>query len=90
MTTDLGTVYFRESQNTYDKYVYVVDSRQSEHFSQLFKTVKHFNLSEKEFNHIGYGTVNGKDGKPLKTREGGVYKLVDLYSDVKNLLKRKI
>ena len=87
MTTDLGTVYFRESQNTYDKYVYVVDSRQSEHFSQLFKTVKHFNLSEKEFNHIGYGTVNGKDGKPLKTREGGVYKLVDLYSDVKNLLK---
>ena len=89
MTTDLGTVYFRESQNTYDKYVYVVDSRQSEHFSQLFKTVKHFNLSEKEFNHIGYGTVNGKDGKPLKTREGGVYKLVDLYLDVKNLLKRE-
>ncbi len=89
MTTDLGTVLFRENKNVYDKYIYVVDYRQKEHFSQLFSTVKHFELSNSEFIHVGYGTVNGKNGKPLKTREGGVYKLVDLYSDVKKLLTKE-
>ncbi len=88
MTTDLGTVKFRETNEEYDKYIYVVDSRQKEHFSQLFSTIKHFDLSRKEFIHVGYGTVNGKNGKPLKTRDGGVYKLIDLYSDVKKLLSR--
>ena len=89
MTTDLGTVVFRENKNIYDKYIYVVDSRQREHFSQLFSTVKYFELSDNEFIHVGYGTVNGKNGKPLKTREGGVYKLIDLYSDVKKLLTKE-
>ena len=89
MTTDLGTVVFRENKNIYDKYIYVVDSRQREHFSQLFSTVRHFELSDNEFIHVGYGTVNVKNGKPLKTREGGVYKLIDLYSDVKKLLTKE-
>ena len=89
MTTDLGTVLFRENKKIYDKYIYVVDFRQKEHFSQLFSTIRHFELSNKEFIHVGYGTVNGKNGKPLKTRDGGVYKLIDLYSDIKNLLKKE-
>ena len=89
MTTDLGTVVFRENKKIYDKYIYIVDFRQKEHFSQLFSTIKHFELSNKDFIHVGYGTVNGKDGKPLKTRDGGVYKLIDLYSDIKNLLKKE-
>ena len=47
----------------------------------MFSTVKHFKLSNKDFLHIAYGTVNGRDGKPLKTRDGGTYKLEDLYEE---------
>ena len=82
LTTDLGTVYFREQNFSVDKYLYVVDLRQSNHFSQVFSTVKYFQLSSKEFFHVSYGTVNGKDGKPLKTRDGGTYKLEDLFREV--------
>ena len=82
LTTDLGTVYFREQNFSVDKYLYVVDLRQSNHFSQVFSTVKYFQLSSKEFFHVSYGTVNGKDGKPLKTRDGGTYKLEDLFTEI--------
>ena len=84
---DLGTVLFREQNFDIDKYLYVVDQRQSNHFSSLFNS-KTLNLSSKEFLHISYGTVNGKDGKPLKTRDGGTYKLEDLYSDTYNFLEK--
>ncbi len=89
LTTDLGTVYFREQNGNFDKYLYVVDQRQSYHFVQLFRTVKFFELSNSEFIHISYGTVNGKDDKPLKTRDGGVYKLEELLNDVKAKLLKK-
>ena len=89
LTTDLGTVYFRERNGDFNKYLYVVDQRQSNHFVQLFKTVKYFELSNSEFSHISYGTVNGKDDKPLKTRDGGVYKLEELLKDVKRELLKK-
>tara|TARA_A200000113_G_scaffold222792_1_gene237063 strand:+ start:30 stop:1664 length:1635 start_codon:yes stop_codon:yes gene_type:complete len=89
LTTDLGTVYFREKNGNFDKYLYIVDQRQSNHFVQLFKTVKFFELSNSEFFHISYGTVNGKDDKPLKTRDGGVYKLEELLNDVKAKLLKK-
>lgn len=89
ITTDLGTVYFREQNGDFEKYLYVVDQRQSNHFIQLFKTVKYFELSSSEFFHISYGTVNGPDNKPLKTRDGGVYKLEELLNDVKEELLKK-
>jgi len=89
ITTDLGTVYFREQNGNFDKYLYVVDQRQSNHFIQLFKTVKYFELSSSEFLHVSYGTVNGQDDKPLKTRDGGVYKLEQLLNDVKKELLKK-
>lgn len=89
LTTDLGTVYFREQNGNFNKYLYVVDQRQSNHFVQLFKTIKFFELSNSEFSHISYGTVNGKDDKPLKTRDGGVYKLEELLNDVKTKLLKK-
>ena len=89
ITTDLGTVYFREQNGNFDKYLYVVDQRQSNHFIQLFKTVKYFELSSSEFLHVSYGTVNGQDDKPLKTRDGGVYKLEELLNDVKKELLKK-
>lgn len=89
MTTDLATVIDRESQLNPDKYVYVVDQRQHKHFEQLFKLIKLFSLSNAIFEHVGFGTINGKDGKPLKTRDGGNYKLSQLYQDIENQLKNK-
>ena len=89
LTTDLGTVYFREKNDDYDQYLYVVDQRQTNHFKQLFATVKYFELSSSNFTHVSYGTMNGTDNKPLKTRDGGVYKLITLRSDIKTELKKK-
>ena len=57
------------------------------HFEQLFATCKHFGLSDKNFKHIGFGTINGLDGKPFKTRDGEIYKLRTLYDDIKIKLK---
>jgi arginyl-tRNA synthetase len=89
MTTDLATIIDRESQLDPDKYVYVVDQRQHKHFEQLFKLIKLFSLSDAIFEHVGFGTINGKDGKPLRTRDGGNYKLSQLYQDIENQLKNK-
>jgi len=88
LTTDLGTVMHRERNQKCDKYIYVVDSRQKNHFEQVFKTVKHFNLSSGSFVHVGFGTVNGPDKKPFKTRDGNVYKLSKLHEDIKEKLKK--
>ena len=87
LTTDLGTVHYREENFDIDTYVYVVDQRQQKHFEQLFSTCKHFGLSDKNFKHIGFGTINGLDGKPFKTRDGEIYKLRTLYDDIKIKLK---
>ena len=87
LTTDLGTVHYREKNFDIDTYVYVVDQRQQKHFEQLFATCKHFGLSDKNFKHIGFGTINGLDGKPFKTRDGEIYKLRTLYDDIKIKLK---
>ena len=83
LTTDLGTVHYREENFDVDSYIYVVDQRQQKHFEQLFATCKHFGLSDKNFKHIGFGTINGLDGKPFKTRDGEIYKLRTLYDDIK-------
>ena len=80
-------MYLREQNFNADKYLYVVDQRQSNHFAKYF-TVKHFKLSNKDFLHIAYGTVNGKDGKPLKTRDGGTYKLEELHEETYMQLKK--
>ena len=86
LTTDIGTIINREEAFDCDKYIYVVDQRQKNHFEQLFKLVKYFKLSNSEFLHVGFGTVNDLNGKPLKTRDGENYKLSDLYSDIKKKL----
>ena len=88
LTTDLGTVAYREKSKKFDRYIYVVDSRQKKHFEQVFKTVEHFNLSSSKFLHVGFGTVNGPDKKPFKTRDGNVYKLSKLHEDVKEKLNQ--
>ncbi len=90
ITTDLGTVVRREEKHNIDKYIYIVDQRQKQHFENLFKCIKKFELSDSEFLHIGYGTINNKDGRPLKTRDGGSYKLRDLYKDIERKFKNNI
>ena len=88
MTTDLATIVEREEEG-FDEIIYVVDNRQKNHFKQLFECVNYFSFSEAKLIHVGFGTINGKDGKPLKTRDGGVYKLDKLFNDVSKKLSTK-
>ena len=78
-TTDLATVIERVRDYDPDLILYVVDHRQHGHFEQLFRAARKTGLSGKAaMEHVGYGTMNGTDGKPFKTRAGGVMKLYDL------------
>ena len=88
MTTDLATLVEREEEG-FDEIIYVVDNRQKNHFKQLFECVNYFSFSEAKLIHVGFGTINGEDGKPLKTRDGDVYKLDKLFNDVSRKLSTK-
>ena len=86
LTTDIGTILYREKNFSPDYYIYVVDQRQKNHFKQLFKLVDYFKLSKSKFEHVPFGTVNDEKGKPMKTRDGKNYKLIELYNDLINKL----
>jgi arginyl-tRNA synthetase len=78
-TTDLATIIDRVREQNPDLILYVVDHRQHSHFEQVFRAAEKAGLNGKaELEHVGYGTMNGPDGKPFKTRAGGVMKLYDL------------
>ena len=79
-TTDLATILEREKTKKPDEIWYVVDGRQSLHFDQVFRASRKSKIVRDStiLEHIGFGTTNGKDGKPFKTRDGGVMKLKDL------------
>lgn len=79
-TTDLATLIQRQEDFAPDKIWYVVDKRQELHFTQIFRCAKKAGLvpEDTELCHIGFGTMNGPDGKPYKTRDGGVMRLSDL------------
>src|SRR5688500_11857094 len=78
-TTDLATIVDRVRGQDPDLILYVVDQRQHGHFEQVFRAAHKTGLAGKAaLEHIGHGTVNGPDGKPFKTRVGGVMKLYDL------------
>ena len=89
MTTDLATVIDREKNIKPDGYFYIVDRRQSDHFKQLFSSVKYFNFSKSNLEHIGFGTINDSEGRPFKTRQGDVYPLQSLFDDIYEILKKK-
>jgi arginyl-tRNA synthetase len=76
-TTDLATILQRQKDYNPDKIWYVVDQRQSLHFTQVFRCARKAGIvSERtELEHLGFGTMNGRDGKPFKTRDGGVMQL---------------
>jgi len=79
ITTDLATVLLRNQEISHEKVIYVTDNRQKLHFEQLFNSIEFFNFPAKKYSHVGFGTINDSNGNPLKTRDGGNLKLVDLY-----------
>lgn len=90
-TTDLATLVQREKDFNPDRVAYVVDKRQSLHFERVFRCAKKTGVvkPETELSFIGFGTVNGKDGKPFKTRAGGTMKLSDMLDLVENAVNIK-
>ena len=91
-TTDLATLMQRMSDFDPDEIWYVVDSRQSMHFKQIFRLAKRAEIvkDSTELYHVGFGTMNGKDGKPYKTREGGVMSLSRLINMASDAAREKI
>jgi len=78
-TTDMATIIERVEEQNPDLILYVVDHRQHGHFEQLFRAAIKAGIAGKaQLEHAGFGTINGSDGKPFKTRAGGVMKLYDL------------
>lgn len=91
-TTDLATLVQRMRDYKPDKIVYVVDKRQELHFVQVFRAAKKTGIvpEETELRFLGFGTMNGKDGKPFKTREGGVMRLESLIGEIAEEMYKKI
>ena len=91
-TTDLGTIILRMREFDPDMMIYVTDKRQELHFTQVFRVARKAGIvrPETELVHIGYGTMNGKDGKPFKTRAGGVMRLESLISEVEEAVREKM
>ncbi len=91
-TTDLATIVQREQDYHPAKYMYLTDKRQNLHFEQVFRVARKAGLVPEGtvLGHIGFGTMNGKDGKPFKTREGGVMRLETLIGDVTAYVTGKI
>ncbi|MCR4907740.1 MAG: arginine--tRNA ligase [Lachnospiraceae bacterium] len=90
-TTDLGTLMQREEEYHPDRIIYVVDKRQALHFEQVFRCAKKTGIvpESMRLDFLGFGTMNGPDGQPFKTREGGVMRLEALISDVNaNMLEK--
>lgn len=91
-TTDLATIVDRMDKYKPDKFIYMTDKRQDLYFEQVFRCARKTGLVEPETQliHIGFGTMNGKDGKPFKTREGGVMRLENLIREINEEMYRKI
>ena len=91
-TTDLATIVWRMRDYQPDEIVYVVDKRQELYFEQVFRCARKTKLVQEdtELKFLGFGTMNGKDGKPFKTREGGVMRLEYLVDEINEEMYQKI
>lgn len=91
-TTDLATIVWRMRDYNPDEIIYVVDKRQELYFTQVFRCARKTGLvkPETELKFLGFGTMNGKDGKPFKTREGGVMRLEYLVTSINEEMYKKI
>jgi arginyl-tRNA synthetase len=91
-TTDLATIMMRMEKEKPDEIVYLTDKRQELYFEQVFRCARKTKLvnPDTKLVHIGFGTMNGKDGKPFKTREGGVMRLENLIKEIDDEMLKKI
>ncbi|MDR1700444.1 MAG: arginine--tRNA ligase, partial [Lachnoclostridium sp.] len=91
-TTDLATIIERMKLFNPDLIIYITDKRQALHFTQVFRTAKKAKLTHEdtEFIFIGHGTMNGKDGKPFKTRDGGLLRLETLIEQINEEVRQKM
>ena len=91
-TSDLGTIIEREKEYQPSKYIYITDKRQELHFIQVFSVAKKagYVKPETEMLHLMFGTMNGKDGKPFKTRDGGVMRLENMVADIDEAVFERI
>ena len=91
-TTEIATINMRYKEYKPDEFIYITDKRQSQHFTIAFRAVKKAELVGKDtkLTHVGYGTMNGADGKPFKTRSGGTIKLEDIINLITEGAKRKL
>ncbi len=91
-TTDLATLVWRMDEYHPNEIIYVVDKRQELHFIQVFRCAKKTGIvgGDTKLKFLGFGTMNGKDGKPFKTREGGIMRLETLLSEINEEMYKKI
>ena len=90
-TTDLATLVDRKTEIDPDLILYVVDQRQALHFEQVFRAAVIAGLyTADQLEHLGFGTMNGPDGKPFKTREGGVLRLDDLVQMMRDAAEKRL
>ena len=91
-TTDLATIMMRMEVEKPDRLIYVVDKRQELYFEQVFRCARKTKLvnDDTQLKFLGFGTMNGKDGKPFKTRDGGVMRLEALIKEINDEMLRKI
>ena len=91
-TTDLATILERVKLFDPDEMIYITDKRQEMHFTQVFRAARKSGLvyDGTKLRHLGFGTMNGKDGKPFKTRQGGVMRLEYLIADIDAEMEKKI
>ena len=91
-TTDLATMVQRMRDFKPDKILYVTDKRQALHFEQVFRAARKGGIIPEnvELEHLGFGTMNGKDGKPFKTRDGGVMRLEQLIAEMTEFVRAKV
>lgn len=91
-TSDLATILDREKLYQPNQYIYLADKRQELHFTQVFRTARKagYVKPDTRMDYIGFGTMNGKDGKPFKTRQGGVMRLEYLLKEVEDAVYKKI
>ena len=91
-TTDLATMVQRMQDFNPDKILYVTDKRQALHFEQIFRAAHKSGIvkADTQLEHLGHGTMNGKDGKPFKTRDGGVLRLETLIADMTDFVRAKV
>ena len=91
-TSDLATLVEREKLYQPDAYIYLADKRQELHFTQVFRVAKKAGIvnPQAEMTFLGFGTMNGKDGKPFKTRSGGMMRLEHLIADINEAVYKKM